>query len=189
MAEILAEITDMRVVQADDQMALDTNSVYTIPPGGFLGLRQRSCCALTEPVQRDGVPMSQPHRPFLRPLLKIRARGRSACFFQAAGRTAHAGIREFRGAGGTWHGTGEVDRSVCPCRRQRDSDRVGRLRLGPSRCPGPCSVHQYVQQSLRGEPEKSRTEGRTNGLEAILKFAPEIAPIATYRHLQADDAL
>src|SRR5687767_10399443 len=54
MAEILARSTAMNVVQAQDGMPLEADSVYTIPPDKFLKI-QKGRLHLTETVKRDGM--------------------------------------------------------------------------------------------------------------------------------------
>ena len=75
MSELLAKFTDMRVVQAEDQIALDANSVYTIPPNKFLRLAEGRL-HLTEPVKRDG--MRMPINFFFRSLAEAQ-RERGIC--------------------------------------------------------------------------------------------------------------
>src|SRR5690242_20685063 len=56
MAEILRKYTKMRVVEAEDNLPIEPNSVYTIPPNRFLKIEKARLC-LTEPEKRDGVRM------------------------------------------------------------------------------------------------------------------------------------
>jgi len=97
MSELLAKFTDMRVVQAEDQMALDANSVYTIPPNKFLGLAEGTL-RLTEPVKRDGVRM--PIDFFFRSLAEDQREKAICVLLSGSGSDGTLGIREIRGAGG-----------------------------------------------------------------------------------------
>ena len=97
MSELLAKFTDMRVVQAEDQMALDANSVYTIPPNKFLGLAEGTL-HLTEPVKRDGVRM--PIDFFFRSLAADQREKAICVLLSGSGSDGTLGIREIRGAGG-----------------------------------------------------------------------------------------
>src|SRR4029450_6215666 len=97
MSELLAKFTDMRVVQAEDQMALAALSVYTIPPNKFLGLAEGTL-RLTEPVKRDGVRM--PIDFFFRSLAEDQREKAICVLLSGSGSDGTLGIREIRGAGG-----------------------------------------------------------------------------------------
>jgi chemotaxis response regulator CheB len=81
MADLLAKCTEMTVVQAEDGMPVEANSVYTIPPNRFLTIRNNHLC-LIEPVKHDGARMPIDFSSVLWP--KISARRRFASFFPAA---------------------------------------------------------------------------------------------------------
>ena len=46
----------MRVIEAEDNLPIEPNSVYTIPPNRFLKIEQERLC-LAEPEKRDGLRM------------------------------------------------------------------------------------------------------------------------------------
>jgi two-component system CheB/CheR fusion protein len=97
MSGVLAKLTDMSVVQAEDGTAVSANSVYTIPPNKFLSLKHGKL-QLTEPIKRDGLRM--PIDFFFRSLAEDRHERAIAVILSGAGSDGTLGMREVHGKGG-----------------------------------------------------------------------------------------
>jgi two-component system, chemotaxis family, CheB/CheR fusion protein len=97
MADILARSTAMNVVQAQDGMPLEANSVYTIPPDKFLKI-QKGRLHLTETVKRDG--MRMPIDFFFRSLAEDQHEKAICVILSGTGSDGTLGLREVRGGGG-----------------------------------------------------------------------------------------
>jgi two-component system CheB/CheR fusion protein len=170
MSELLAKFTDMRVVQAEDQMALDANSVYTIPPNKFLGLAEGRL-HLTEPVRRDG--MRMPINFFFRSLAEDH-RERAICvLLSGSGSDGTLGVREIRGAGGMIMAqdpeTAQFDSM------SRSAIATGLVDYVLPVADMPAALIKYVQQSYVKVADKAESEERTNGLNAIVSLLAEKA--------------
>jgi len=170
MAEILAKFTDMRVVQADDQMALDTNSVYTIPPKKFLGLVD-GMLHLTEPVKRDGVRM--PIDFFFRSLAEDQREKAICVLLSGSGSDGTLGIREIRGAGGMIMAQDPETAQFDSMSRSAIATGLVDYVLPVAEMPG--ALIKYVQQSYVRAGNKAETEERTNGLDAIVSLLADKA--------------
>ena len=170
MAEILAKFTDMRVVQAEDQMALDTNSVYTIPPKKFLGLVEGTL-HLTEPVKRDGVRM--PIDFFFRSLAEDQREKAICVLLSGSGSDGTLGIREIRGAGGMIMAQDPETAQFDSMSRSAIATGLVDYVLPVAEMPG--ALIKYVQQSYVRAGNKAETEERTNGLNAIVSLLAEKA--------------
>src|SRR5690242_19175943 len=97
MAEILRKHTKMQVVEAKNNLTVEPNSVYTIPPNQFLKIEQGRLC-LTDPQKSDGIRM--PIDFFFRSLAESQ-RERAICLLlSGSGSDGTLGLREVRAAGG-----------------------------------------------------------------------------------------
>jgi chemotaxis methyl-accepting protein methylase/signal transduction histidine kinase len=97
MAEILTKSTAMNVVQAEDGMPLEADSVYTIPPDKFLKIHNGRL-HLTETIKRDG--MRMPIDFFFRSLAEDQHEKAICVILSGTGSDGTHGLREVRGAGG-----------------------------------------------------------------------------------------
>ena len=170
MAELLAKFTDMRVVQAEDQMALEANSVYTIPPNKFLGLAEGTL-RLTEPVKRDGVRM--PIDFFFRSLAEDQREKAICVLLSGSGSDGTLGIREIRGAGGMIMAQDPETAQFDSMSRSAIATGLVDYVLPVAEMPG--ALIKYVQQSYVRAGNKAETEERTNGLNAIVSLLAEKA--------------
>jgi len=91
MAGLLAKMTPMKAVQAEDRMAIETNCVYTIPAGKFLAV-ENGLLRLSEPVKSDGIRL--PIDFFLRSLAQDRHEKSIAVLLSGSGSDGTIGIRE-----------------------------------------------------------------------------------------------
>jgi two-component system CheB/CheR fusion protein len=97
MAEILAKLTPMRVVEADDDIPIEAGCVYTIPAGKFLQVRD-SRLHLAEIVKQNGV--RTPIDYFFRSLAAD-VREKAVCVvLSGTGSDGTHGLRAVRGTGG-----------------------------------------------------------------------------------------
>src|SRR4029077_21223597 len=160
----------MRVAQAEDQMALDANSVYTIPPNKFLGLAEGTL-RLIEPVKRDGVRM--PIDFFFRSLAEDQREKAICVLLSGSGSDGTLGIREIRGAGGMIMAqdpeTAQFDSMSRSAIATGLVDYV--LPVGDM----PAALIKYVQQSYVRAGNKAETEERANGLDAIVSLLAQKA--------------
>jgi two-component system CheB/CheR fusion protein len=97
MANILGRYTPMRVVEAADNMPVEANCVYSIPPNRFLRIEQGRLY-LSDVEQNAG--MRMPIDFFFRSLAEDQ-RERSVCvLLSGSGSDGTLGLREVRAAGG-----------------------------------------------------------------------------------------
>jgi two-component system CheB/CheR fusion protein len=170
MSELLAKFTDMRVVQAEDQMALDAHSVYTIPPNKFLRLAEGTL-RLTEPVKRDGVRM--PINFFFRSLAEDQREKAICVLLSGSGSDGTLGIREIRSAGGMIMAQDPETAQFDSMSRSAIATGLVDYVLPVAEMPG--ALIKYVQQSYMKVVDKAETEERTNGLNAIVSLLAEKA--------------
>lgn len=97
MADLLGRHTTMTVVQAENDMALEPDTVYVIPPGKFLRLADHGLF-LDEPVKERGIRMSIDH--FFRSLAEGRGEKAIGIVLSGTGTDGTLGIREIKAAGG-----------------------------------------------------------------------------------------
>lgn len=97
LAELLAQHTLMRVVQAGDALPVEPNCVYVIPPNQYLAIRE-GVLFLAKPVTHDGIRM--PIDFFFRSLAEDRQERAICIIFSGAGSDGTLGVRAIRGAGG-----------------------------------------------------------------------------------------
>jgi two-component system, chemotaxis family, CheB/CheR fusion protein len=97
MAAILARYTKMKVSQAEDNLLVEPNCVYTIPPNKFLSLKDGTL-HLTEPTKSAGLRM--PIDFFFRSLAQEQHEKAVAVLFSGSGSDGTLGIREIHGEGG-----------------------------------------------------------------------------------------
>ncbi|MDW4499937.1 chemotaxis protein CheB [Sulfitobacter sp. D35] len=97
MAELLARQTSMKVLQAENEMALEPNTVYVIPPGKFIRLIDHGLF-LDDPVKEKGIRMAIDY--FFRSLAEVRGEKSIAIVLSGTGSDGTLGIREIKAAGG-----------------------------------------------------------------------------------------
>jgi two-component system, chemotaxis family, CheB/CheR fusion protein len=97
MADILAKSTAMNVVEAQDGMPVQGDSVVTIPPDKFLKV-QNGTLRLTEAVKRDG--MRMPIDFFFRSLAEDQHEKAICVILSGTGSDGTHGLREVHGVGG-----------------------------------------------------------------------------------------
>ncbi|HEX9454729.1 MAG TPA: chemotaxis protein CheB, partial [Candidatus Binatia bacterium] len=97
MASLLARVTPMKAVQAEDHARIEANCVYTIPPGKFLAVDDGVLC-LSEPIKSDGIRL--PIDFFLRSLAHDQHEKAIAVLLSGSGSDGTLGIREVSAAGG-----------------------------------------------------------------------------------------
>jgi two-component system, chemotaxis family, CheB/CheR fusion protein len=97
LTELLAQHTRMRVVEAQNNLPVEPNCVYVIPPSQYLGIRD-GVLYLAKPVMEHGIRM--PIDYFLRSLAEDRQERAVCILFSGAGSDGTMGVRAVRGAGG-----------------------------------------------------------------------------------------
>jgi two-component system, chemotaxis family, CheB/CheR fusion protein len=97
MAEILRSHTRMRVVEAKNNLTIEPNSVYTIPPNQFLKI-EHGRLRVTDPQTSDGIRM--PIDFFFRSLAESQHERAICILFSGSGSDGTLGLREVRAAGG-----------------------------------------------------------------------------------------
>ena len=97
LPELLAQHTQMRVVQARDATHLYPNCVYVIPPNQYLTVRN-GIFYLVAPIKQEGIRM--PIDFFFRSLAEDRQERAICMLFSGAGSDGTLGVRAVRGAGG-----------------------------------------------------------------------------------------
>ena len=90
MPGLLSKLTKMKVAAAEDGLAVNANSVYTIPPNKFLFIKQGRL-HLTETINRDGLKM--PIDFFFRSLAEDEGERAIAVLFSGGGSDGTLGIR------------------------------------------------------------------------------------------------
>jgi len=96
-ADLLARHTSMRVVEARDQMPVEMNHVYMIPPNKYLTIRE-SVLQLSEPVLRRGLRM--PIDNFFRSLAEAHEERAFGIILSGTGSDGTLGVKAIKGAGG-----------------------------------------------------------------------------------------
>ncbi|MCE5278517.1 MAG: chemotaxis protein CheB [Planctomycetaceae bacterium] len=97
LPELLAKYTRMRVVEAHDNMSVEPNCLYVIPPTHHVGIRN-GVLFLTQPILDHGV-----HTPidfFFRCLAEDREERAICILFSGAGMDGTLGARAIRAGGG-----------------------------------------------------------------------------------------
>lgn len=97
MADLLTRQTSMTVVQAADDMLLEPNTVYVIPPGKFIRLIDRKL-SLDAPVEEKGMRMAIDY--FFRSLAEEREEKAIGIVLSGTGSDGTLGLREIKAAGG-----------------------------------------------------------------------------------------
>ncbi|MGH7847669.1 MAG: chemotaxis protein CheB, partial [Candidatus Binatia bacterium] len=170
MSELLAKFTEMKAVEAEDRMALEPNSVYTIPANKFLALAEGTL-HLTEPVKRDG--MRMPIDFFFRSLAEDQPEKAICVLLSGSGSDGTLGLREIRGAGGMIIAqdpeTAQFDSMV------RSAIATGLVDYVLPAAEMPGALIKYAQQSYVRAGNKAETEEGTNGLNAIVNLLAEKA--------------
>lgn len=95
--ELLARCTAMTVAQVEDQMKVEPNCVYVIPPNTSLAIEDTTL-HLGEPVLHRGMRMPMDH--FFRSLAADRQHGAIGIVLSGTGTDGTLGINEIKGAGG-----------------------------------------------------------------------------------------
>lgn len=162
LADILGKYTKMEVAEAKDQMPVEANTVYTIPPNKFMSI-SNGTLHLTEPLNRDGVRM--PIDFFLRSLAEDRHEKAICVLLSGAGSDGTMGLRETRGAGGmTMVQDPQAARFNSMVRSAIATTLVDYV-LPVTEMPG--AILKYLQQGYLG-PERADRERGLSDLEAIL---------------------
>lgn len=97
MADLLARHTRMQVKQAEDDMHLERNTVYVIPPGKFLRLIDHGLF-LDEPVTEKGIRLAVDY--FFRSMAEVRGERSIGIVLSGTGSDGTLGIQEIKAAGG-----------------------------------------------------------------------------------------
>lgn len=97
MASILGRCTKMKVAQAEDNLPVETNCVYTLPPNKYLSVKDGTL-HLSEPIKSDGLRM--PIDFFFRSLAEDQREKAVGILFSGSGSDGTLGIREIHGEGG-----------------------------------------------------------------------------------------
>lgn len=97
MADLLARHTRMEVKQAEDDMHLERNTVYVIPPGKFLRLIDHGLF-LDEPVKEKGIRLAVDY--FFRSMAEVRGERSIGIVLSGTGSDGTLGIQEIKAAGG-----------------------------------------------------------------------------------------
>ena len=97
MADLLARHTRMEVKQAEDDMHLQRNTVYVIPPGKFLRLIDHGLF-LDEPVKEKGIRLAVDY--FFRSMAEVRGERSIGIVLSGTGSDGTLGIQEIKAAGG-----------------------------------------------------------------------------------------
>lgn len=97
MADLLARHTSMTVVQAEDDMKVEPNNVYVIPPNKFIKLVDHGLF-LDEPIAERGARMSVDY--FFRSLAEVRGEKAIGIVLSGTGSDGTLGCREIKAAGG-----------------------------------------------------------------------------------------
>ena len=163
MAGLLAKHTTMKVAEAQNQMAVQANCVYTIPPNKFLFIKD-GVLHLTEPVKRDGLRM--PIDFFFRSLADDQHDKAVAVLFSGSGSDGTLGIREIRGAGGVVFvqdpKTAQFDSMIENAIATGLVDYVLPVRQIPGR------LFQYVEQGRIDATDDSETKTLEDDIHSIL---------------------
>ena len=96
-ADLLARHTSMRVVEARDQMPVEMNHVYMIPPNKYLSIHD-NVLQLSEPVLRRGLRM--PIDNFFRSLAEAHEERAIGIVLSGTGSDGTLGVKAIKGAGG-----------------------------------------------------------------------------------------
>lgn len=97
MADLLTKYTEMPVRQADEQVRIQPNHVYMIPPNKFLKIADGGLF-LEEPVKQRGVRMPIDH--FFRSLAEDRGQRAVGVILSGTASDGSIGIKEIKAAGG-----------------------------------------------------------------------------------------
>ena len=166
LAEILAQHTRMKVVQARDALPVEPNCVYVIPPNQYLRSRE-GVLYLAEPVTHDGIRM--PIDFFFRSLAEDRQERAICILFSGAGSDGTLGVRAIRGAGGLAIAQDPQTAQFDDMPRNAIATGMVDFVLPPDRMPEALLNylrHPYVRG---GEPAAVlEAEGKPGGLQDIL---------------------
>jgi two-component system CheB/CheR fusion protein len=97
MVELLARQTDMPVCEAGDDMEIEPDHVYIIPPGNYLAIRDTRL-QLLEPDKPRGTQIAIDH--FLRALAEDQQQRSVAVILSGTGNHGSLGLKEVKAAGG-----------------------------------------------------------------------------------------
>ncbi len=168
LAEILAQQTRMKVVQAHDALPVEPNCVYVIPPNQYLAIRE-GVLYLAEPVTHDGIRM--PIDFFFRSLAEDRQERAICILFSGAGSDGTLGVRAIRGAGGLAIAQDPQTAQFDDMPKNAIATGLVDFVLSPDRMPEALLNylrHPYVRG---GEPAAVlEAEGKPGGLQDILSL-------------------
>lgn len=97
MAKLLNKMTELDVVEAEDDTALEPNHVYVIPPDRYIRI-ENSRIMLDDPVKENGLRL--PIDYFFRSLAEQNKERAIAIILTGTGSDGSAGLRDVKGAGG-----------------------------------------------------------------------------------------
>ncbi len=168
LAEILAQYTRMRVVQARDTLPVEPNYVYVIPPNKYLQSRE-GVLYLTEPVTHDSIRM--PIDFFFRSLAEDQQERAICILFSGAGSDGTLGVRAIRGAGGLAIAQDPQTAQFNDMPRNAVATGMVDFVLPPDRMPE--ALLNYLQHPyVRGGVPAAvlEAEGKPGGLQDILSL-------------------
>jgi two-component system CheB/CheR fusion protein len=169
MVDLVGKYTEMPVVQAGDNMPVEINTVYIIPPNKYLAIRE-GVLFLEKPVEYRGVRMAIDY--FFRSLAESE-RERAICIvLSGTGTDGTQGLKSIKGNGGL-----AVVQE--PTSAQYDGMPVSCIRTGvvdfimpPESIPemlGQYRQHQYLKTPPE-TPEEVLASANDNNVEAILSI-------------------
>ena len=163
MADILAKSTAMNVVEAQDGMPVQGDSVFTIPPDKFLKV-QNGRLHVTETVKRDG--MRMPIDFFFRSLAEDQHEKAICVILSGTGSDGTHGLREVHGVGGMTivqaPETAQFDAMV------RNAMATGMVDYVLPVCDMPETILKYIRQPYIAIPDESDENEKLKGLQDII---------------------
>jgi len=166
LAELLAQHTRMKVVQARDALPVEPNCVYVIPPNQYLQSRE-GVLYLVEPVRHDGIRM--PIDFFFRSLAEDRQERAICIIFSGAGSDGTLGVRMIRGAGGLAIAQDPQTAQFDDMPRNAVATGLVDFVLSPDRMPE--TLLNYLRHPYVRDGELAavlETKGKIGGLQDIL---------------------
>ncbi len=179
MAEILGKHTRMTVVQAADGMAIEPNSVYTIPSNKYLFL-QGDHLRLTDAVKFEGIRM--PIDFFLRSLAEERRERAIAIVLSgSSGADGTQGIRAVRSAGGMCIAQDPATAEFSAMPQSAIDTGLVDFVLPPGKMPA--ALLDYIRQPYLNETDREglAAQDNTNTVSRVLELLLAHGG-ADYRH-------
>ncbi|NBB94909.1 MAG: response regulator [Planctomycetes bacterium] len=168
MAEILAKSTTMKVVQADDGMAVEPNCVYTYPPGRPLSIRQGRL-VLGKPTEGAHIEAAIDH--FLASLAEDQG-NRAICIILSgsSGSDGPQGVRAVRTAGGMCMAQEPGSAQFAAMPQAVIDTGLADFVLAPAEMPGPLLDFAHHQEMFAAGREESGGEPAPLDIDTILKL-------------------